>query len=343
MAESKLKVAALSANGMNRVFAEAFRKNPKVEIVAVTEDETPPATARTSPDETQQGNKDAAQEYGVPFFERLDDVLERPDVDAVTLTSPFERRAALVEKIASAGKHIFIDKPMTNTLADNDAIIESVKRNGVKLTVGHAFRFDPAILEAREALRAGHVGLPWAIHSEWIVAGGAQAAPIGEFMNHSMFPLDAMLYLVPSRPQTVYCIAGSYFFENAKANNLEDLGFITMNLEQGIIATTSIGRTPVQHVNGTGGDMTIRVMGTHGMVYVDTNRPKWVSYGKSGVKAIKYGADRYYDLTDHFVDSILNDREPMCNAQDARNTLEVTLAALQSAKENRVVKLPLPV
>ena len=268
-------------------------------------------------------------------------MLDRSDVDAVTVTSPFERRADLVERIASAGKHIFIDKPITDTLADADKIVASVERHGVKLMAGHNYRFAPSILEAREALRSGQVGLPWAIHSDWVVCAGSQAAAIGEIMNHAMYPIDALLYLVPSAPQSVYCITGSYFFDNARENNVEDLGFITMNLERGIIATTSIGRTPVPHINGYGGDMTIRVMGTHGMLYVDANRPRWVSYGKSGASAIKYGPDKLYATVDHFVGCVINDTQPMCSAQEARTTLEVTLAALQSASENRAVKLPL--
>ena len=55
------------------------------------------------------------------------------------------------------------------------------------------------------------------------------------------------------------------------------------------------------------------------------------------------GADNVYDALDHFVDSVLNDTEPMCGPKAARDTLEITLAALQSARENRVVELPLPV
>ncbi|MCX8213419.1 MAG: Gfo/Idh/MocA family oxidoreductase [SAR202 cluster bacterium] len=48
-----------------------------------------------------------------------------------------------------------------------------------------------------------------------------------------------------------------------------------------------------------------------------------------------------YHFYDHFVDSVLTDTEPMCGAQAARDTLEITLAALESARENRVVELPL--
>lgn len=345
MANDKLSVAVLSMSGMNSVFAETFFKNPRVEVVAVTAEAghvhghaLPPREEPAG--EIRRRNLEAAQRFGVPYVEQLDDVLGRSDVQAITFSSPYDRRVALVEKMAAAGKHIFADKPLTDNLPDADAVVESVARHGVKLMVGHNYRFNSAIVQAREALQSGEVGLTWAIHSEFLVHGGTRVAPVGELRNHAMYPLDAMLYLVPSRPQTVYAISGSFFFEDAKINRLEDLAFITMNLEHGVIASTSVGRTPIKQPNPHGAH-TIRIMGTHGMLVLDTNRPAWASYGKSGVKALKFGSNPIYDTIDHFVDSVLKDEEPMCGPKDARDTLEITLAALQSAKENKVVRLPL--
>jgi len=345
MANDKLKVAVLSMSGMNGVYAETFFENPRVEVVAITSEpghvhghELPP---REEPaDEVRRRNLEAAQRFGVPYVEELDDVLGRSDIQAITFSSPYDRRVPLVEKMAAAGKHIFADKPLTDNLPDADAVVESVERHGVKLMVGHNYRFNASIVQAREAVKSGKIGLPWAIHSEFLVHGGRRVAPVGEIRNHAMYPLDAILYLVSSSPQTVYTVSGSFFFEDAKTNRLEDLAFITMNLEHGIIASTSVGRTSIKHPN-THGDHTIRIMGTHGMIALDANRPAWVSYSKSGVKALQFGGDAMYDTIDHFVDSVLKDKEPMCGPKVARDILEITLAALQSAKENKVVKLPL--
>ena len=346
MANDKLKVAVLSMSGMNGVYAETFFENPRVEVVAITSEpghvhghELPP---REEPaDEVRRRNLEAAQRFGVPYVEELDEVLGRSDIQAVTFSSPYDRRVHLVEKMAAAGKHIFADKPLTDNLSDADAVVESVERHGIKLMVGHNYRFNSAIVQARDAVKSGKIGLPWAIHSEYLVHGGRRVAPIGEIRNHAMYPLDAILYLASSSAQTVYTVSGSFFFEDAKTKQLEDLAFITMNLEHDIIASTSVARTPIKHVN-THGVQTIRIMGTHGMIGLDTNRPAWISYGKSGIKALKFGREPIPDAIDHFVDSVLRDKEPMCGPKIARDILEITLAALQSAKENKVVKLPLP-
>jgi predicted dehydrogenase len=311
MTKDRLKVAILSMSGQNKSYAQAFYDNPDAEVVAITEDDSPSA-------ETEQDNREWAGKFGVPYVPLLDEVLGRPDVQAFSLCSSFERRVPLVERVAEAGKHILADKPLTTNLADADAIIEIVRRTGIKMMVGHNYRFNPAIIEAREALRKGDVGLPWAIHSEWVASGGLQAAAIGELMNHAMFPLDALLYLVPNKPQTVYAIAGSFFFNNAKANNLEDMSFITMNLDKGVVATTSLGRSPYQnHINGRSGDRTIRVMGTHGMLEIDVNRPNWLSIGKLGAQGLRYGPTPHSEMIAHFVDCILHDRTPMCGPDES--------------------------
>lgn len=333
MATDRVKVAVVSMSGQQASYAPAFHENPKAEIVAVTEDGNPDA-------ETVQKNRDGAKQFGVPYIEDLDDVLAMDDVQAVTMCGDPDDRAGLTERIASAGKHILADKPLTNTLADGDAIIDSVERHGIKMMVGHNSRFNPQVLQTREALKAGEVGLPWSINSEMVIAAGKKAADIGEVRNHVMYPLDTMLYLVPEKVRTVYCVSGAFFFDNARENGVEDLAFITMNMDRGIIASTSIGRTPHDHINGYGGDRTLEVLGTHGWIFLDHSRPSWRTYGKTGTRSLPFQANFLSDMVDHFLESIINDTTPMCSPQDARDTLEITLAALKSAETGLVVKLP---
>ena len=137
-----------------------------------------------------------------------------------------------------------------------------------------------------------------------MIATGRQAAAIGELRNHGMYPLDAILYLVPEKVRSVYAITGSYFFDNAKEAGVEDMAFITMEMDRGIIATTSLGRTPIAHTNGYGGDQTIRVMGTHGMLFLDANRPSWTAHGRSGASNVTYGPAQPDAMVEHFVSCI---------------------------------------
>ena len=328
MAGKKLKVAIFSATGMNLAAAEGFAKHPKVEIVAVTEDDGV----------LSDSSKEWASNLNVPFM-NFGDVLKIPGLQVVSYTSDMSRRVEIAEQIASSGINIFGDKPLTEPVSEGDEIMDIVKKYGVKMGVGHNYRFEPSIRDAKVRLTNGDVGLPWAIHSDWIIATGKKGAPIGETKIHGMYPLDAMLYLIPEKVISVYAIAGSYFFDNSKDAGVDDLSFITMNMERGIIATLALGRTPHPHPNGYGGDQTIRIMGTHGMLYIDANRPSWMSVGKSGSSNKKYHHDNIYHMVDHYVNSLLNGTDHMGTEKDARDTLEITLAALESAQNNRLVTL----
>ena len=168
MAIESIGVAIISFSGQQAGYAQALFNNPRVKIVAVTDDDPPAAD--------EQANQKWADEHGVPFVPDLDEVLSRSDVQAVSLCCTIDRRVALVKKIAASGKHLLADKPLTDSLEDSDSIIEAVDKANVKMMVGHNFTFNPAIQDARSSLKRGEIGLPWAIHSEWVIATGKQAA-----------------------------------------------------------------------------------------------------------------------------------------------------------------------
>ena len=147
-------------------------------------------------------------------------------------------------------------------------------------------------------------------------------------------PIILMSYLNP-----LFVYGYAELAQDSKDAGVDDLSFITMNMERGIIATLALGRTPHPHPNGYGGDQTIRIMGTHGMLYIDANRPSWMSVGKSGSSNKKYHHDNIYHMVDHYVNSLLNGTDHMGTEKDARDTLEITLAALESAQNNRLVTL----
>ena len=115
MAGKKLKVAIFSATGMNLAAAEGFAKHPKVEIVAVTEDDGVPSDS----------SKEWASNLNVPFM-NFGDVLKIPGLQVVSYTSDMSRRVEIAEQIASSGINIFGDKPLTETVSEGDEIIDIV-------------------------------------------------------------------------------------------------------------------------------------------------------------------------------------------------------------------------
>jgi predicted dehydrogenase len=265
--------------------------------------------------------------------------LADPRIDVVSVCCPFERRVAIVQQVAAAAKHMLVDKPLALTLMDCEAIEKVAKAAGVVCMPAHHYRFHPAVRSARAAVAGGTVGLPWAVHSECLIAGGTSAWPLGELANFSLYPVDAMRAILGLEVRSVYASVGSFFY----GDGVDDLAVLALDFEHGIVATTSVGRTPTNgHPNGYGGDRRIRIMGSHGTVMVDAAKPGLSIYGGTGsTRHEYYGADSLRALVDHFYAAVTKTQAAELGPADARAALEVALAARMAARDQRVVSLPI--
>ncbi len=96
----------------------------------------------------------------------LDDVLRDPAIDAVVFATPHSLHSEQLHRAASAGKHVFMEKPFALTLADADAMLAAATKAGIVLAVGFNRRFHPSMVRMREAARAGRFGTVVTISAE---------------------------------------------------------------------------------------------------------------------------------------------------------------------------------
>ena len=142
----KVKIGVLShAHGHSNVYCEVMQDFPDVELVANWDDNA------------ERGQR-AAEAHGMTFRPNAEDVIEDPGIDALILTMETNRHADFVERVAAAGKHILLQKPMATTLADCDRIIEAVQKHGIKFSMGFQMRHDPVNQKIKELVDAGAVG-----------------------------------------------------------------------------------------------------------------------------------------------------------------------------------------
>ncbi len=88
----------------------------------------------------------------------LERALDPERVDAVFLSVPHDLHAPLVVKAVEAGLHVVVEKPLANDLASAVQAVEAAKRAGVTLSVCFPYRYEPAVLAARELVQAGALG-----------------------------------------------------------------------------------------------------------------------------------------------------------------------------------------
>jgi 2-hydroxy-4-carboxymuconate semialdehyde hemiacetal dehydrogenase len=101
-----------------------------------------------------------AAEFGIDRHTLdLDEALRWPDVDAVILTTPTPLHARQAIAAMEAGRHVLIEIPMADSLADSEAVVAAQERTGVTAMVCHTRRFNPSHVWIHERLRRGELAL----------------------------------------------------------------------------------------------------------------------------------------------------------------------------------------
>src|SRR5262249_13217019 len=116
-------------------------------------------------------NEQLAAALGVPYLPDLNQALARKDVQVVSICAPPERRGRIAVRCAEAGKHLYLDKSLAPRLAEVDAIVQAVRKAGVK---SHMFTMttQPWVGAAKRLVDSGRLGKLLAIHADAFFAKG---------------------------------------------------------------------------------------------------------------------------------------------------------------------------
>ena len=93
------------------------------------------------------------------------------DVDAVVIATPVRTHYPLAKQALLAGKHVLVEKPLTDNLAHAEELADLAERMGLTLMVGHTFEYSPAVNEVRSLVRAGELGRIYCIEMERLNLG----------------------------------------------------------------------------------------------------------------------------------------------------------------------------
>jgi predicted dehydrogenase len=146
MMPKPLRVAQLSFWFVHaEQFCLAAQEAPDVELVAAWDSDV------------ERGSRRAAH-YGVSFYDDLEELLKRDDIDAVSLCAEPFRHPDLVEAAAAAGKHMLIEKPMAANLEGASQIVRAVEDHGVQAMPAYNLRFHPVAQRVKDLVDAGTVG-----------------------------------------------------------------------------------------------------------------------------------------------------------------------------------------
>jgi myo-inositol 2-dehydrogenase/D-chiro-inositol 1-dehydrogenase len=273
-------------------------------------------------------------------------ILEDPDIEAVVICSSTDTHAQIIEEAATAGKHIFCEKPLDFDLARIDQVLAAVHEAGVKLQVGFNRRFDSNFKRVRDLVAEGAIGTP---HIVRITSRDPEPPPIeyvkvsgGIFLDMTIHDFDMARYLIGSEVTELY-VAGGVMVdpEIGKAGDI-DTAVITLRYANGAIGTIDNSRKAVY-----GYDQRVEVFGSGGVVMVSNKKPDTAEWSTAdGVQSslplfffIERYTDSYIEEMRAFIECVQQNKPPPVTGIDGRIPVVMGYAAIKSYEENRPVKL----
>lgn len=181
----------------------------------------------------EQTRKFGLRYPNVRTWEKLDDVLADPGVDAISIATPPQTHYPLARKALLAGKHVMVEKPLATSVADAEALVELAEREGLVLMPGHTFIYSPAVNKVRELIESDELGEIYFITSSRMNLGIYQ--PDGVVRDLAPHDLSILLYWLGKDVAKVSASGSTVFQEG-----VPETAFLTLDFEQGPTANIQI-------------------------------------------------------------------------------------------------------
>ncbi|MEW6008455.1 MAG: Gfo/Idh/MocA family oxidoreductase [Candidatus Omnitrophota bacterium] len=294
--------------------------------------------------------KDVLEKIGTIYNKRLrlttnfQDILQDNEIEAVVIATSAPTHAFLAIEAFSAGKHVFIEKPLALTLEDGIKIQEAAQRNKRILMVGHLLLYHPAVLKLKSYIESGQLGKILYLYSTRVNLGRIreEESALWSLTSHD---ISVALFLLDDIPEEVSAKGDSYL-----RKGIEDVVFMTLRFKNDILT----------HIHASWLDphkmRKFTVVGSKKMAVFDDMQPseKIRIYDKGVDRKVDYKTyAEYLALRDgdinipriemkeplqiecqHFLDCIMNNHKPITNGENGLEVLKVLSAAQKSLEAN---------
>jgi len=286
-------------------------------------------------------------QYGARGYANYNELLEKEDLDIVSVCTSDELHLKPVLAAAAAGRHILVEKPLAMNVSDCDAMIRAAEKAGVKLMVGQILRFDPRYYMARQAIADGQIGTPvhfFARRNNPIANARRLAKHTSVLFFLGIHDIDFMNWCVESKVERVYAESVSRALRDMET---ADSYLALIKFRNGTIASLEVSWILPPSFSGRL-DARFEAVGTEGTIFVDGSGQAVEVYraGESARPDVMYAPEVYGRYTGilrdeimHFVQCVQQDKTPAVTGQDGKAAVAVACAIAESVGKQQPVYL----
>jgi UDP-N-acetylglucosamine 3-dehydrogenase len=268
-----------------------------------------------------------AKEYGTEAFTDYKELLGK-GLDAVSIVVPTRMHRHVAIGAIEAGAHVLVEKPIADSVENAEAIISTAKRLNRFVMVGHIERFNPAVIRLKEIVDSGLLGKIVSISTTRVGPYNPRIRDVGVILDIGVHDIDVISYLYNRHANQVYAVAG------ADIHSQEDHATIHMRFDEefsGLVEVNWLTPHKVRKLTAVG------VKGVAYLDYVDQtvelHDSGWVRKAKIEQK------EPLRNELEHFVNCIMNHKQPYPAGEDGMHALNVGLAAIRSYKDKQLIQI----
>lgn len=217
-----LKIGIIGAGHLGKIHLKLAEQSQKLELIGFYDVDT-------------ENSKKIAEDFGYNFFESVEELIEKCDI--IDVVTPTLAHSGYAEKAIKAGKHIFIEKPIANSVEEAKEIIKLAKQFNIKGQVGHVERFNPAFKAVKDKIHN-----PMFIETHRLAEFNPRGTDVPVVLDLMIHDLDAILSVVKSEIKEVHSSAVAVISDSP------DIANARLEFENGCVANITASRISMKNM-----------------------------------------------------------------------------------------------
>ncbi|WP_139958064.1 Gfo/Idh/MocA family protein [Flavicella sediminum] len=217
-----LKAGVLGAGHLGKIHLRLLQQSEKFDLVGFY-------------DPIKENAEKVAKEFGYTAFDSISDLIAA--VDVIDIVTPTLSHFDCAQQAVKAGKHVFIEKPITKTYEEAAALRDLVQANGVRGQVGHVERFNPAFTAVKESIHN-----PMFIETHRLAEFNPRGTDVPVVLDLMIHDIDIILSVVHSKVKTVQASGISVISETP------DIANARLEFENGCVANLTASRISMKNM-----------------------------------------------------------------------------------------------
>ncbi|WP_350292049.1 Gfo/Idh/MocA family oxidoreductase [uncultured Croceitalea sp.] len=320
-----LKVGVLGAGHLGKIHLRLLNQSKKYELIGFYD-----------PDEIN--GKKVSDEFGYAYFKNINQLID--NVDVIDIVTPTLSHYDCAKKAIEKEKHIFIEKPITNTLKEAESLLDLAKKYGIKGQVGHVERFNPAFIAVKDKIEN-----PMFIETHRLAEFNPRGTDVPVVLDLMIHDIDAILSVVNSEVKRINASGVSVI------SNSPDIANARIEFKNGCVANLTASRISLKNMRKS------RFFQKDAYISVDFLEKKvevvkmkdapdnpgdfdMILQNAEGLKKQIYFENpeiavnnAILDELEAFADAIINNTEPVVSLKQGTNALRVALQVIKAFNE----------